>query len=97
MTCRDGHSDGNNNDVITDTGPLSAREREVLAFIGQGLSTHHIEQQLQIATSTVETYRERLKSKLNIHSGTELTRHAVIWVLSRKGKSSQVLRAHLGA
>jgi DNA-binding NarL/FixJ family response regulator len=64
---------------------LSKREREVFEMMGEGLSTHEIAGQLQIALSTVETYRERLKSKLKLNSGSALVRQAVLWVVSRDG------------
>jgi DNA-binding NarL/FixJ family response regulator len=59
---------------------LSARERQVLGLIGQGLPTAQIAAQLQLAASTVETYRERLKTKLHLNSGLELIRYAVLWL-----------------
>jgi DNA-binding NarL/FixJ family response regulator len=62
---------------------LSAREFEVFALIGEGLATHEVAKQLNLATSTVETYRERLKSKLKLNSGAALTRHAILWAASR--------------
>ena len=40
-------------------------------------TTPEIANELGIAVSTVETYRERLKTKLNLSSGSELTRHAL--------------------
>ena len=50
-------------------------------MIGQGRNTHEIASELGIAVSTVETYRERLKTKLNLSSGSELTRHALFWMM----------------
>lgn len=58
---------------------LSQREFEVLTLVGQGLATPQVAERLSIATSTVETYRERLKSKLNLESGPALVRYAVLW------------------
>jgi len=58
---------------------LSHRERNVFELIGQGLSTGAIAECLNIAISTVETYRERLKTKLNLPTGRELTRFAILW------------------
>jgi DNA-binding NarL/FixJ family response regulator len=66
---------------------LSRREREVFEMMGGGLSTHEISEKLQVALSTVETYRERLKTKLKINSGSALVRQAVLWVLSRDGRA----------
>jgi DNA-binding NarL/FixJ family response regulator len=69
---------------------LSAREFEVFALIGQGLATHEVAKQLSLATSTVETYRERLKSKLKLNSGAALTRHAILWVAGRQQSVARV-------
>jgi DNA-binding NarL/FixJ family response regulator len=60
---------------------LSSRELQILTMIGQGKSTHEIATELAIAVSTVETYRERLKTKLNLSTGSELTRRALFWIM----------------
>jgi DNA-binding NarL/FixJ family response regulator len=60
---------------------LSSRELQIFTMIGQGRNTHEIATELGIAVSTVETYRERLKTKLNLSSGSELTRHALFWMM----------------
>jgi DNA-binding NarL/FixJ family response regulator len=66
---------------------LSSRELQVFTMIGDGRSTLEIADELQIATSTVETYRERLKAKLNLKSGSELIRQAVLWVMNCRSPS----------
>jgi DNA-binding NarL/FixJ family response regulator len=63
---------------------LSNRELEVFTFIGQGVSTPQIAEKLNISPRTVETYRERLKTKLNLASAIELNRQAVEWVVERR-------------
>ncbi len=60
---------------------LSDRELEVFKLIGEGLSTQQIAEAIMLSISTVETYRQRIKSKLNIQSSTELVRTAVQWLL----------------
>jgi DNA-binding NarL/FixJ family response regulator len=60
---------------------LSNRELQIFTMIGQARTTHEIAAELQIAASTVETYRERLKTKLNLTSGPELTRYAFFWAM----------------
>jgi DNA-binding NarL/FixJ family response regulator len=57
---------------------LSGRELEVFRLIGEGLATHEIAERLNLANSTIETYRERLKQKLNLSTGAALTRCAII-------------------
>jgi RNA polymerase sigma factor (sigma-70 family) len=56
---------------------LSAREREVLLAIADGLSNKEIAARLGIEVSTVETHRERIMRKLNIRSVAGLTRFAL--------------------
>lgn len=58
---------------------LSDRELHVLQLLGRGFSTRAIAEQLHISIKTVETYRARLKEKMNLRSGTELVRFAVRW------------------
>jgi DNA-binding NarL/FixJ family response regulator len=60
---------------------LSDRELEVFELIGRGLTTREIAERLQRSIKTVDSYRENIKAKLGLESGTELTRHAVVWIL----------------
>ncbi|WGZ92900.1 MAG: response regulator transcription factor [Candidatus Thiothrix putei] len=60
---------------------LSDRELEVFKLIGEGVSTQQIAESIMLSISTVETYRQRIKAKLNINSNTELVRSAVQWLL----------------
>lgn len=62
---------------------LSDRELEVFELIGRGMITKQIAARLDLSPKTVETYREHIKMKLNLSNGTELTRHAVQWVLEQ--------------
>ncbi len=60
---------------------LSDRELDVFRLIGQGASTREIASKLCMSTNTVNTYRERLKLKLNLGTGGELAHDATAWVL----------------
>jgi two-component system nitrate/nitrite response regulator NarL len=60
-----------------DPSELTNREREVLTFIAEGLCNKEIASRLNIATRTVETHRERLMRKLDIHTIAGLTKFAV--------------------
>lgn len=60
---------------------LSDRELDVFRMIGEGLSTQQIAERLWLSVSTVETYRQRIKAKLNLQHGTELVHSAVQWLL----------------
>ena len=59
---------------------LSDRELEVFEMTGRGLPTREIAERLHLSVKTVESYRARIKTKLNLDSGTELMQHAVRWV-----------------
>jgi DNA-binding NarL/FixJ family response regulator len=56
---------------------LSAREREVLNLIAEGLSAKEIAAELAISAKTVEAHRTSLMRKLGVRKATELVRYAV--------------------
>ena len=56
---------------------LSDRELEVFEMIGDGLGSREIAARLHLSVKTVETYREKIKAKLRLKNGNELTRHAI--------------------
>lgn len=56
---------------------LSNREREVLQLIGEGKSTKEIAYALSVSVKTIETHRQQIMSKLNIHSIAGLTKYAI--------------------
>jgi two-component system nitrate/nitrite response regulator NarL len=56
---------------------LSEREREVLALIAEGKSNKEIAMHLGIGVRTIETHRERIMRKLDIHSVAGLTKFAI--------------------
>ena len=60
---------------------LSNRELEVLQLIGEGLTTSTIANRLHLSVHTIDTYREKLKIKLNLANSAELNRYAAQWVL----------------
>jgi DNA-binding NarL/FixJ family response regulator len=60
---------------------LTDRELKVLTLIGKGHTTGAIANQLHLSVHTIDTYREKLKIKLNLANSAELNRFAVQWVL----------------
>jgi DNA-binding NarL/FixJ family response regulator len=56
---------------------LSQREQEVIVLIADGLSNKEIAARLEIGSRTVETHREHIMRKLNLHSTAGLTTYAV--------------------
>jgi DNA-binding NarL/FixJ family response regulator len=59
---------------------LSDRELEVFELIGKGKSSSEIAEQLHLAVKTIETYRSRIKEKMDFKNSTEMVFHAVKWV-----------------
>ncbi len=59
---------------------LADRELETFELLGQGLTTHQIAIKMHVKPKTVETYRARLKEKLNLNNATELIQRAVQWL-----------------
>ncbi len=56
---------------------LTAREREVLACIADGLTSREIAEKLVISVKTVERHRENIMAKLDIHNRVELVKYAM--------------------
>lgn len=56
---------------------LSAREREVLQMLAEGLATKEIAGRLALSAKTVESHRRAVMDKLAIHSIAELTKYAI--------------------
>ena len=56
---------------------LTSREREVLVLIAEGKSNKEIADKLGIGVRTIETHRERIMRRLNIHSVAGLTKYAI--------------------
>jgi two-component system response regulator NreC len=56
---------------------LTDREREVLRLTAQGLTTREIAEELVLSPHTVQSHRERIMSKLDLHTKAALVRYAV--------------------
>lgn len=72
---------GSDSAARTPIESLTDREFEVLRLIGQGKKTADIADGLHLSVKTVETYRDRIRKKLNLAGGTELVHYATQWVL----------------
>ena len=62
---------------------LSNRELEVFRLIGEGYKASQIAKQLHLSTKTVETYRSRIKEKLNLPNAAELLQYSIKWANSQ--------------
>lgn len=67
---------------------LTDRELQVFELMGGGQNTRQIAVMLHIDTSTVETYRARIKEKLNLKSTSELLQYAIRFQMLPKGNTT---------
>lgn len=56
---------------------LSPRERDVLRFVAEGLSSKEIAERLALSVRTVENHRARITRRTGLRSVAQLTLHAV--------------------
>lgn len=68
-------------DALVDA--LTDRELQVFELTGQGCNTREIASQLRIDVKTVETYRLRIKEKLNLETSSDLLKLAIRWKQDR--------------
>lgn len=59
---------------------LSDRELQVFELIGRGMSTREMAEHLRRSPKTIETHRDRIKTKLGLESLHDLNRRAYMWV-----------------
>jgi len=57
--------------------PLSEREREVVKLIALGQSSKEMARTMGISPRTVDTYRNRMMSKLDLHTLADVVRYAL--------------------
>ena len=60
---------------------LSDRELEVFRWIGSGKTTIEIAAGLHLSVKTIETHRQKIKTKLNLRNTAELSREAAQWTM----------------
>jgi two-component system response regulator NreC len=58
-------------------GKISEREREILQYVAQGLSTKLIAEKLSISTRTVEAHRMKIMKKVKASNSAELIKKAI--------------------
>lgn len=62
-----------------DLGCLSKRELHVLDLIAQGYDIKHIAEELNVKRKTIDTFRHRIREKLQLDSSHELVIFALEW------------------
>jgi DNA-binding NarL/FixJ family response regulator len=58
-------------------GSLTPREREVLRYVAEGLSSAEIARALDLSVKTVESHRSRIMTKLDVTNAAGLVREAI--------------------
>lgn len=66
---------------------LSDRELEVFRLMGEVKSAKQIAQELNLAITTVSSFRSRIREKLHLNTSMELMQEAVRWVQDEKNKA----------
>ena len=56
---------------------LTDREKEILQLLAEGKSNKDVATMLDLSTNTVETHRNRMMQKLDLHSAAEIVLYAV--------------------
>lgn len=74
---------------------LTDRELAVFQMLGEGYGIDEIEDRLNIARKTVETYRRRAKEKLGVDSVSKLLQYALQWTSANAGTPSDEERRAL--
>jgi DNA-binding NarL/FixJ family response regulator len=67
---------------------LTDRELEVFHLIGSGQTTREISGSLSLGAATVETYRARIKEKLQLENGARLQHEALRWVQGNERRAA---------
>jgi DNA-binding NarL/FixJ family response regulator len=63
---------------------LTDRELQVLDLIGRGRTSRDIADELKLGVATIDTYRARIKEKMNFRNAMELQHFAIRWVSERE-------------
>lgn len=58
-------------------GKLTEREKEVLTLIAEGKNSKEIAHELNLSSKTVDSHRQRIMKKLDIHNVVDLTKYAI--------------------
>jgi len=68
---------GNESEAAVKLEVLSERERGVLEMVAQGMTNQQIGEKLELSPKTIARHRERIMSKLNLHTRVELVKFAI--------------------
>ncbi|MEQ1858299.1 MAG: response regulator transcription factor [Chthoniobacteraceae bacterium] len=65
---------------------LSDRELEVFQLAGRGMNSREIAKELNLSEGTIDSYRFRIRQKLNFSSSADFYRQAAQWVAEQQQK-----------
>jgi len=71
---------------------LTDRELAVFQMLGEGYGVNEIQDRLNLARKTVETYRRRAKEKLGVDSVSKLLQYALQWASANGSEASTQTR-----
>ena len=77
---------GKDEQPLSPVGKLSDRELEVFRMLGQVKGTRQIAEELNLTVATINTFRARIKEKLQLKTSTELAMYAIQWYRESGGK-----------
>ena len=61
----------------SEVSKLSRRELDIFHLLGRGKTVREIARELDLSAKTIESYRDKVKEKLNYKTSHELNRHAL--------------------
>ena len=67
---------------------LSGRELEVFRMLGTGIGARQIAKELNLTVATINSFRSRIKEKLQLKTSTELLLQANNWVREQAGQNT---------
>jgi DNA-binding NarL/FixJ family response regulator len=68
-----------NDDGAPPVSRLTDRELEAFELLGQGLATREVAERMQVSAKTVDSYRESIKTKLDLKHANELVQRAALY------------------
>lgn len=90
-------SDKRQADIPNDLEKLTNRELQVYTYIGHGMATSKIAEQLNLSDKTIHVHRENIKHKLGFRKAPELVHHATHWVESETANSQRLKKPAHGS
>jgi DNA-binding NarL/FixJ family response regulator len=64
--------------VVLKEESLTARQREVLQLVAEGMTVKEIASALDLSPKTVEFHKSQIMTQLDLHTTAELTKYALV-------------------